>query len=194
MNTGAQMKGWKIGYIRTSTVHQNTDRQLDGFNLDKIYEERVSAKTTNRPKLLEMFEQIREGDEIFVHDISRLARNIEDLHKLVRIIIGKNCSIHFIKENLHFNGEKSDPTQELLLSMLGAVYQFERSIMLERQKEGIAKAKLRGAYKGRPRTVDQKKIISLLNEGYSMRKVAEITDTSLSTVTRAKKTFTTLVI
>lgn len=181
------MKGWNIGYIRVSTVDQNSDRQLDGIPLDKIFEEKVSAKNTERPKLSEMLGQIRQGDAIFVHDISRLARNIEDLQRLVRHILEKGCSIHFVKENLHFDGERSDPTQELLLSMLGAVYQFERSIILERQREGIAKAKERGVYKGRPRTINPEPIRDLLRRGVSMRKIAESLSVSLSTVQRVKQ-------
>ena len=180
------MKGWKIGYVRVSTVDQNTERQLDGIELDKTFEEKVSAKTLDRPQLSQMLEQIREGDEIYVHDISRLARNIEDLHRLVRRILDAGCAIHFIKENLHFDGKRTDPTQELLLSMLGAVYQFERAIMLERQREGIAKAKERGAYKGRPKTIDPEPIVQLLAQGVSMRKTAQQLGVSLSTVQRVK--------
>lgn len=183
------MKGWNIGYVRVSTIDQNSDRQLDGIFLDKIFEEKVSAKNTERPKLNEMLGQIRQGDAIFVHDISRLARNIEDLHRLVRHILEKGCSIHFVKENLHFDGERTDPTQELLLSMLGAVYQFERSIILERQREGIAKAKERGAYKGRPRMIDGRKIQKLLQCGYSIRETAKQMKVSISTVQRYKMNY-----
>ncbi len=181
------MKGWNIGYIRVSTVDQNSDRQLDGIPLDKLFEEKVSAKNTERPKLKEMLGQIRQGDAIFVHDISRLARNIEDLHRLVRHILEKGCSIHFVKENLHFDGERTDPTQELLLSMLGAVYQFERSIILERQREGIAKAKERGAYKGRPQSIDRREVLTLIERGLSFRTVAHKLGISLSSVQRITK-------
>ena len=104
------MNGKRIGYIRVSTVDQNTDRQLADFELDKTFEEKVSAKTANRPQLNAMLDYIREGDEVYVHDISRLARNIEDLHRLVREINEKGCAIHFVKENLHFSGDKNDPT------------------------------------------------------------------------------------
>ena len=155
--------------------------------LDKVFEEKVSAKTADRPQLNAMLGHIREGDEVFVHDISRLARNIEDLHRLVREIIGKGCAVHFVKENLHFSGDKTDPTQELLLSMLGAVYQFERSIMLERQREGIAVAKAKGKYKGRPPKIDNDEIQRVLDEGNSISKTAEILGVSMSSVQRAKK-------
>ena len=122
-----------------------------------------------------------------LNDISRLARNIEDLHRLVRHILEKGCSINFVKENLYFDGERNDPTQELLLSMLGAVYQFERSIILERQREGIAKAKERGVYKGRPRTINPEPIWDMLGRGISMRRIGESLSVSLSTVQRVKQ-------
>ena len=181
------MKGQKIGYIRVSTVEQNTDRQLLDVQLDKVFEEKVSAKTADRPQLNAMLGHIREGDEVFVHDISRLARNIEDLHRLVREIIGKGCAVHFVKENLHFSGDKSDPTQELLLSMLGAVYQFERAIMKERQREGIALAKQAGKYKGRPKKIDNHEIRRILAEGNSISKTANLLGVSMSSVQRAKR-------
>ena len=181
------MKGQKIGYIRVSTVDQNTDRQLADIELDKVFEEKVSAKTANRPELQQMLGHIREGDEIYIHDISRLARNIEDLHRLVNEIIEKGCSVHFVKENLHFSGDRTDPTQQLLLSMLGAVYQFERSIMLERQREGIAVAKAAGKYKGRPKKIDNHEIRRILAEGNSISKTANLLGVSMSSVQRAKR-------
>ena len=181
------MKGQKIGYIRVSTVDQNTDRQLADIEQDKVFEEKVSAKTADRPQLNAMLGHIREGDEVFVHDISRLARNIEDLHRLVREIIGKGCAVHFVKENLHFSGDKSDPTQELLLSMLGAVYQFERAIMKERQREGIAVARAAGKFKGRPKSIDNHEIRRILAEGNSISKTADLLGVSMSSVQRAKR-------
>ena len=181
------MKGQKIGYIRVSTVDQNTDRQLADIELDKVFEEKVSAKTANRPELQQMLGHISEGDEIYIHDISRLARNIEDLHRLVNEIIEKGCSVHFVKENLHFSGDRTDPTQQLLLSMLGAVYQFERSIMLERQREGIAVAKAAGKFKGRPKSIDNHEIRRILAEGNSISKTANLLGVSMSSVQRAKR-------
>lgn len=178
----------KIGYIRVSTVEQNTERQLSDIKLDKLFEEKVSAKTTQRPKLQEMLNYIREGDEVYVHDISRLARNIEDLHSLVNQITNKGCKIHFIKENLSFSSNQSDAVSQLLLSMLGAVYQFERSIMLERQKEGIEAAKRAGKYTGRKATIDYKRIKQLQSEGYSIAKTAEMMNISKSSVQRGRFT------
>lgn len=177
----------RVGYVRVSTLDQNTDRQLDGLELDKVFSEKVSARTMKRPKLMEMLEYIREGDEVHVHDISRLARNIEDLHALVRTITGKGCTLRFEKENLTFTADQKDPFSQLLLSLLGAVYQFERSILLERQREGIELAKKAGKYKGRPPTIDQHAIQKLLGEGVPFRKVAERLGVSLSSVQRASK-------
>lgn len=176
----------RVGYVRVSTVDQNTDRQLDGLTLDKVFEEKVSARTADRPKLIELLDYVREGDEVTVHDISRLARNMEDLHRLVRQITAKGCALRFVKENLTFTNDQTDAVSQLLLSMLGAVYQFERNIMLERQREGIAIAKAKGRYKGRPKTIDRSEILTLLDDGLSMRKTAGKLGVSLSTVQRVK--------
>lgn len=99
----------------------------------------------------------------------------------------KGCAVHFVKENLHFSGDETDPTQELLLSMLGAVYQLERSILLERQREGIAVAKLAGKYKGRPKSIDNHEIRRILAEGNSISKTVGLLGVSMSSVQRAKK-------
>ena len=187
MNVGSEMSGKKIGYVRVSTVEQNTARQLEGMKLDKVFSEKVSAKTMKRPKLTEMLEYIREGDEVYVHDISRLARNIEDLHALVRTITGKGCTLRFEKENLTFTADQKDPFSQLLLSLLGAVYQFERSILLERQREGIEQAKKAGKYKGRPATIQTDEIMRLVCEGKSINQTAKMLGISYSSVQRAKR-------
>lgn len=181
------MGGKTIGYIRVSTVGQNTERQLVGVELDKVFEEKVSAKTANRQQLKAMLEFIREGDTVVVHDISRLARNIRDLHDLVEQITAKGVTLKFNKEGLSFSGDKSDAMSQLLLSMLGAVYQFERSILLERQREGIALAKEQGKFTGRKATIDNQKVLEILKAGNSISKTAEICGVSMSSVQRAKK-------
>jgi DNA invertase Pin-like site-specific DNA recombinase len=181
------MSGKTIGYIRVSTVGQNTERQLDGIELDKVFEEKVSAKTKDRPKLNEMLDYIREGDSVVVHDISRLARNIQDLHHLVESITAKGATLQFKKEGLTFSGDKKDPMSQLLLSMLGAVYQFEREIMKERQREGIAVAKKAGKFKGRPTTISKEEILRVVGEGNSIAKTAQILGVSQSSVQRAKR-------
>ena len=180
------MSGKKIGYIRVSTFHQNEDRQLASVDLDKEFLEKASAKNNDRPILKEMLDYIREGDEVYIHDISRLARNIADLHNLVEEITDKGVTLRFMKESLTFTADKSDPMSQLMLSMLGAVYSFERSIMLERQREGIAVAKAAGKYTGRPKSINSAEIISLLDSGLSLRKTAKQLGISLSSVVRAK--------
>lgn len=183
MNTGEGMK--RIGYIRVSTVDQNSERQLDGVQLDKVFEDKCSGKDTNRPQLQALLDHIREGDEVHVHDISRMARNLEDLIALVKRMNMQGVSIKFHKENLTFTGEQN-PMQELLLGVLGSVYQFERSMLLERQREGIQKAKEKGLYKGRPQQIDREKVLKLLDGGLSIRKTAAQLGVSVSTVQRVK--------
>lgn len=140
--------GQRIGYQRVSTVDQNTDRQLDGVELDKVFTDKASGKSTNRPELARALEYVREGDTLVVHSMDRLARNLEDLRRVVRELTGQGTRVEFVKESLTFTGEDS-PMNTLLLSMLGAVAEFERSMILERQREGIALAKAAGRYKGR---------------------------------------------
>ncbi|MCA4076619.1 recombinase family protein [Pseudomonas putida] len=176
----------RVGYIRVSSVDQNVDRQLDGVALDKIFTEKLSGATTDRPQLQAMLEYVREGDTILVHSIDRLARSLADLLKLVEDLTKRGVHICFNKEQLEFTGE-DNPTQHLMLSMMGAVAQFERAMIKERQREGIAKAKQRGAYKGRIKTVDDVAIQSAVRGGLSFRKAAESLGVSLSTVQRAMK-------
>ncbi len=142
------MSGQNVGYIRVSTVEQNTARQLDGVKLDRVFEDRASGKDTKRPKLAECLAFIREGDVLHVHSMDRLARNLDDLRSLVKGLTARGVAVQFHKEALTFTGESS-PMSNLLLSMLGAVAEFERSLILERQREGIAIAKEAGRYKGR---------------------------------------------
>jgi len=175
----------KVAYIRVSTTDQNTGRQLDGIEFDKIFEDKCSGKDTNRPKLQALLEYVREGDEVHVHDISRMARNLEDLLALVKTLNAQHVSVHFHKEHLTFTGEQN-PMQELMLNVMGSVYQFERSMLLERQREGIQKAKQAGKYKGRPKAIDNGNILQLLETGMSIRKTAAQLGVSVSTVQRAK--------
>lgn len=183
MSTVCVMK--RIGYKRVSSVDQNTERQLDGVELDKIFEDRCSGSNTKRPQLTAMLDYVREGDEVIVHDISRMARNLEDLISLIKSMNGDGVTVRFLKENLTFTGD-SNPMQELMLNLLGAVYQFERSMLLERQREGIQKAKERGKYKGRPASVDRSAVLKLLSNGFSVRKTAIELGISPSTVQRIK--------
>ena len=150
-------KGLNIGYIRVSSMDQNTDRQLDGVQLDKKFIDHASGKDTNRPQLQLMLDFVREGDFIYVHSMDRLARHLPDLLDTVKTIVDKQVKIQFVKENLTFTGEDS-PMSHLLLSMLGAIAQFERALILERQREGIAIAKAKGKYKGGKRKLGAEQI------------------------------------
>jgi len=140
--------GQRIGYIRVSTVDQNTARQLDGVQVDRTFTDKASGKNTLRPELERMLDFAREGDTIVVHSMDRLARNLDDLRRIVRQLTSKGVRVEFVKESLTFTGE-DNPMSTLLLSMMGAFAEFERSLILERQREGIAQAKARGAYTGR---------------------------------------------
>lgn len=137
-----------IAYVRVSTVEQNEERQVEAlkkYNIKKWYIEKASAKDTNRPKLKEMLDFAREGDTIYIHDFSRLARSTKDLLDITERLAQKG--VHFVssKESI----DTSTPQGKLMLTMIGAICEFERANLLERQREGIALAKRRGAYKGR---------------------------------------------
>lgn len=138
----------QIGYIRVSTVEQNTERQLLNLKLDKVFTDKCSGKDTNRPALKHLIEYTREGDVIHCHDISRMARSTEDLLRLVKEFTAKNITLKFHKESLTFDGT-NNPMQQLMLTMLGGIYQFERAMILERQREGIVIAKAKGKYRGK---------------------------------------------
>lgn len=142
------MTGQRIGYIRVSTFDQNPERQLEHSNVDKTFTDKASGKETKRPALKALLDFAREGDTIVVHSMDRLARNLVDLRCLVQKITLRGIHIEFVKENLTFTGEDS-PMANLLLSVMDAFAEFERSLIKERQMEGIALAKKRGAYKGR---------------------------------------------
>lgn len=146
-----------IGYIRVSTFDQNTDRQLDGIKIDKLFIDKASGKNTERPQLTELLNYIRDGDILVVHSLDRLARNLDDLRRIVQSLTANNVKVKFIKENLAFSGEDS-PMSNLLLSVMGAFAEFERALIRERQLEGIALAKKRGAYKGRKRSLSPEQI------------------------------------
>jgi DNA invertase Pin-like site-specific DNA recombinase len=160
MMTAARKHDKKVGYIRVSSLDQNTDRQLDGQELDKVFTDKASGKDTKRPQLQACLDYIREGDVLIVHSMDRLARNLDDLRKMVLDLTRKGVHVQFIKENLTFTGEDS-PMSNLLLSLLGAVAEFERSMIRERQREGIALAKRAGVYKGRKPSLTKEQIIEI---------------------------------
>lgn len=178
----------RIGYIRVSSTDQNTERQLaEVKDLDKVFTDKASGKDTDRPQLQAMLDYVREGDTIIIHSIDRLARSLADLLGLVKQLNSKGISIVFYKERLEFTGKNDDPMQKLMLSMMGSFAEFERSMIRERQREGIAKAKEAGVYKGRKKTVDDAAIRAAIEGGLSYRKAAEQLGISLSTVQRAMK-------
>ncbi|MES2978032.1 MAG: recombinase family protein [Pseudomonadota bacterium] len=153
-------KGHDVGYVRVSSLLQNTARQLDGIQLDKVFEDRASGKDTERPQLEACLGHVREGDTLHVHSMDRLARNVDDLRRMVKALTGRGVAVEFHKEGLTFTGEDS-PMANLLLSMLGAVAEFERSLILERQREGIAMAKAAGVYKGRKHSLSAERATEL---------------------------------
>ena len=161
-----------VGYKRVSTEDQNTDRQDLGL-LDKLFEEKISAATAKRPALTAMIEYVREGDLVKVHSIDRLARNLIDLQGIITQLRGKGVSVTFAKENLTFRPDVDDAASTFYLQILGAVAQFERAIIRERQREGIAKAKANGVYTGRKPSIDKGKVKELHGEGLSTYKISE---------------------
>jgi DNA invertase Pin-like site-specific DNA recombinase len=142
------MVGQRIGYIRVSSLDQQVDRQLDGVELDQTFTNKASGKDTNRPQLEQLLRFARKGDTVFVHSMDRLPRNLDDLRRIVHTLTGKGVRIEFVKEQLAFTGE-DPPMASPLLSIMGAFAEFERALIHERQREGIALAKQRGAYKAR---------------------------------------------
>lgn len=145
------MKHQTIGYIRVSSVGQNTDRQLAGIALDRVFEEKASGKTvTARPVLAECLSYVRARDTLVCHSMDRLARNTEELLGLVRELTGKGVTVQFLKENLIFSGSDADPFKNLMLSMLAAFGQFERELINERRREGVAAARAKGKKFGAP--------------------------------------------
>ena len=145
-------QGQVIGYRRVSTLDQSTARQLEGVELNRVFEDKLSGKDANRPQLQAMLSHVREGDTVIVHSLDRLGRNLDDLRRIVNELTGKGVRVQFIKECLTFDGSEN-AMSKLLLSVLGAFGEFERSLIRERQREGIALAKREGIYKGRKRAL-----------------------------------------
>ncbi len=137
------MKGQNVGYIRVSSLDQNTARQLDGIEVDTFFEDHCSGKDTNRPQLKACLRHLRKGDRLHVHSIDRLARSLKDLQELVESLTEQGVSVQFHKENLIFSGD-SNPMHKLMFQMMGAFAEFERSMIRERQREGIAAARKQG--------------------------------------------------
>jgi DNA invertase Pin-like site-specific DNA recombinase len=168
------MSGQKVGYIRVSTLDQNSQRQLEGLALDRVFTDKASGKDTLRPELEGLLSFVWPGDNVLVHSMDRLARNLDDLRRIVKLLTNRGVRIEFVKESLTFTGEDS-PLANLLLSVMGAFAEFERSLIKERQREGIVLAKKRGAYTGRKKSLSAEAVARLrarITAGISKAKVA----------------------
>ena len=164
--------GQKVGYIRVSSIEQNTESQktlLDKVGMDKIFEEKISGKNTDRPQLQAMLEYVREGDTVYIKDLSRLAHNTKDLLNIVEYLTNKGVALKSIKENI----DTSSNFGKLMITFLAAIYEFERANLLERQKDGIAVAKLKGKYKGRKK-VDKPANFSEIYQKWLKREIKSI--------------------
>ncbi len=146
------MHGQRIGYVRVSSFDQNPERQLEHVPVDRLFTDKASGKDTQRPELERLLAFVREGDTVVVHSMDRLARNLDDLRRLVQKLTRRSVRIEFVKESLTFTGEDS-PMANLMLSVMGAFAEFERALIRERQRAGIALAKQRGAYRGRKKAL-----------------------------------------
>lgn len=174
----------KVGYQRVSTVDQNLDRQeLEGA--DKTFSDKISGATRERPALDDLIQFVRSGDEVIVHSIDRLARDLRDLQDIIQTLNEKGVSVAFIKERLVFSGDADDAFSKLQLQMMGAFAEYERNIIKIRQAEGIAKAKERGVYKGRKKTADDNRIRKMKSAGHGATEIAETLGVSRMTVYRA---------
>lgn len=162
----------KVGYRRVSSIEQNLDRQ-ELIGCDKVFEEKISGASKERKALKDMIDWVREGDEVLVWSIDRLARDLRDLQDIISTLNNKGVSISFISEGLSFSADKNDALAKLQLQMMGAFSEFERSIIRKRQAEGIAKAKEKGVYKGRKATIDAREIMSLKGQGLGASAIAK---------------------
>lgn len=180
------MSGKIVIYKRVSTLEQHTDRQtFEGIQADKTFEDKASGKSTDRPALKELLSYLREGDNLYVYSIDRLARNLQDLLNLLEQLMAKGVTLTFQKERLTFKPGKDDPFQSLQLSIIGAVAAFERSIILSRQQEGMAAAVKRGVRFGRPSklsTSQKQELREKVEQGFSKEFIAQALGISRQTV------------
>ena len=179
-----------FNYKRVSTVIQNTERQLVDVPCDRLYEDKLSGKDTNRPEFQTMMNNLRFGDVINVHSLDRVGRNTKDILEIVQQVKDKGCVIHFHKENLKFDGTKTDMYSELLLTILAGFSEFERNIILERQREGIAIAKEKGVYKGRKSKLTKEQVNTMkidFENGLAKTEIAKKYGVSASTICEINK-------
>lgn len=154
------MQGQRIGYVRVSSLDQNPQRQLEHVDVGRVFTDIASGKDTQRPELDSLLTFAREGDTVVVHSMDRLARNLDDLRRLVQKLTKRGVHIEFVKERLTFTGEDSSMAN-LMLSVMGAFAEFERALIHERQREGIALAKKRGLYRGRKKALSPEQAAEL---------------------------------
>ena len=174
----------RIGYRRVSTIDQNLARQ-DLGEVDKVFEEKLSgAFAKDRPQLQAMIEFAREGDEVIVWSIDRMARDLRDCLNIVTTLNNKRVTVTFVSERLSFTGGTDDPFAKLQLHLMSAFAEFERAIIRKRQAEGIYKAKERGIYKGRPPTTDVTAIMAMHRQGHGATHIARTLKVSRATVYR----------
>ena len=167
------MSGQRIGYVRVSSFDQNPERQLEAVPVDRTFTDKASGKDTLRPQLEELLAFVRHSDTVVVHSMDRLARNLDDLRRVVHGLTGRGVRIEFIKEGLSFTGEDS-PMAHLMLSIMGAFAEFERALIRERQREGIAQARQRGAYRGRKKSLSAEKAKELRRRAAAGEKPAHL--------------------
>ena len=167
------MQGQRIGYVRVSSFDQNPERQLEHVEVGKVFTDKASGKDTQRPQLDALLGFVREGDTVVVHSMDRLARNLDDLRRLVQGLTQRGVRIEFLKEHLTFTGEDS-PMANLMLSVMGAFAEFERALIRERQREGIALAKQRGAYRGRKKALAPEQVAQLRRRAAAGEKKAQL--------------------
>lgn len=154
------MAGANIGYRRVSSVDQNLDRQLADVDLHEVFEDKLSGKNTKRPGLEDCLRYVRKGDTLHVHSMDRLARNLKDLQSMVEELNKKQVKVKFHKENLEFSGDE-DPIKKMMLQLMGAFAEFERNMIQERQREGIAAAVKRGVKLGPPQKLTTEQVAEL---------------------------------
>ena len=142
------MPGQRVGYVRVSSADQHPDRQLDGVLVERTFVDQASGSNAQRPQLEALLLFVRPDDTVVVHSMDRLARNLGDLLHLVQSLTARGVAVEFLQEHLVFTGEDA-PVAMLMLSVMGAVAEFERTLIRERQREEIALAKQRGVYRGR---------------------------------------------
>lgn len=176
-----------VGYIRVSTAQQNTERQLAGVELDKVFTDKLSGKNTERPGLAALLDYVREGDTVHVHELSRLGRSTADMLALIEQFTAKGVVVQFHKEEL--NTAANNAMGRMMLTVIAAVAQAEREMMLERQQEGYAAAKAAGRVpaRGNGKAVDREGITAAIIAGSSVRSIASDFGVSTQTVQRIKR-------